>query len=124
MITSLSCKKTLEDNRGNIAESNGGKTPWNHSLDMKFEFKVGTNNKRNITLSADIFNVLNLVSSNLGQQYFVPNVVNSSYSLLRFEGIDGSTPEFSFNISLQQRPWIVDTFNSRWRIQFGLRVGF
>jgi len=91
---------------------------------MKFEFKVGTNNKRNITLSADIFNVLNLVSSNLGQQYFVPNVVNSSYSLLRFEGIDGSTPEFSFNISLQQRPWIVDTFNSRWRIQFGLRVGF
>ena len=114
----------LDDNRGGFTERNGGKTPWNHSLDMKIEIKLNAHKKRNLTLSADIFNVLNLLNSNLGKQYFVPNVVNSSFSLLRFEGIDQQTPQFSFNVPLEQRPWIVDTFNSRWRIQFGAKLDF
>lgn len=114
----------LDDNRGDYVERNGGKTPWNHSLDMKLELKLGSESKRNITLSADIFNVLNLINSSLGQQYFVPNVVNSSFSLLAFEGIEGQTPQFSFDIPLDQRPWIVDTFNSRWRMQLGVKLDF
>ena len=115
----------LRDKRGDYAVRNESKTPWNHSLDANLKYKFTYFKGKKATVSADIFNVLNMISPSWGKQYFVPNVVNSSFSLLRFEGIsEGNVPQYSFNIPLDQKPWIVDTFSSRWRIQLGVKVDF
>ncbi len=114
----------LSANRGAHAVRNGANTPWNHQLDMKIEFGQYLSKKNRLSVSLDIFNVFNLLNKNWGNLFFVPNVVNSSVSLLKFEGIEDNTPQYSFNIPADQEPWIVDSFNSRWRIQVGVKYDF
>ena len=80
--------------------------------------------KQRLSFSLDMFNVLNLVNRNWGRLVYVPNVVNSSFSLLKYEGVENNIPQFSFNIPLEERPWGVDAFNSRWRIQLGVKLDF
>ena len=120
----ISTIKYLDNRRGDYAERNGAKTPWNHQLDMKIEWKRSIFNKKVVTLSLDLFNVLNIVNPNWGRLVFVPNVVNSSFSLLKFQGIENNTPQFSFDIPAEETPWVVDAFNSRWRIQGGVKIDF
>jgi len=76
-----------------------------------------------ISLSLDVFNVLNLVNRNWGKLVFVPNVVNSSFSLLNFQGIENNQPTYQFNIE-DATPWVVDTESSRWKAQFGIKYQF
>ena len=114
----------LDENRGDHTVRNGGRTPWNHSVDMSFKFNLSTKNADRVSFKVDVFNILNVINSSWGKQYFVPNVVNSSFSLLGFEGINDFQPEFTFDIPLETRPWIVDTFNSRWRLQLGFEYAF
>ena len=114
----------LNKRRGNYAERNGAKTPWNHQLDLKLALKKELPNGKNVSLSLDIFNALNLLNRNWGRLVYVPNVVNSSFSLLQFQGIENNIPQFSFNIPAEQTPWVVDNFNSRWRMQAGVKFDF
>ncbi len=114
----------LRENRGKYAARNAARTPWNHELDMKISWTKELDEKRNIQLSADIINVLNLLNPNWGKLVYVPNVVNSSFSLLKFEGMQDQQPQYSFNIPTDEDPWVVDNFNSRWRMQFGLTLNF
>ena len=114
----------LSERRGDFVERNGGKTPWNHQLDMKFELGRNIIKNDRISLSLDVFNVFNLINREWGELVFVPNVVNSSFSLLRFEGLENNTPQFSFNVDPDQTPWVTDGFNSRWRMQLGLKYDF
>ena len=120
----ISNNKYLDENRGDYVQRNAAKTPWNHQLDMKVEFGKHLWKKNRISFSLDIFNVLNLVNKNWGNLVFVPNVVNSSVSVLKFEGVEDNIPQYSFNLPAGQKPWSVDTFNSRWRIQLGVKYDF
>ena len=123
--TYISSIDYLNEHRGSIVERNGARTPWNHSIDLSLRFEISANQKHKTRLRADIFNTLNLLNPSWGKQYFVPNVVNSSFSLLKFEGIaEDHTPQFSFDIPLSERPWIVDRLTSRWRIQLGIELEF
>ena len=114
----------LNERRGDYVERNGAKTPWNHQLDMKFEFGRNLIKNDRLSLSLDIFNVLNLMNRDWGRLVFVPNVVNSSFSLLKFESVENNVPQYSFNIDPDQTPWVTDAFNSRWRMQVGLKYDF
>lgn len=113
----------LSSRRGQYTERNGAKTPWNHRLDARFEYRLKLKHKQKLSLSLDVFNVLNLVNRNWGQLVFVPNVVNSSFSLLNFKGIVNEQPTYQFNIN-DATPWVVDTENSRWKAQLGLKYAF
>ena len=114
----------LRNRRGQIAERNGPRTPWNHELDMKLEYGVKLKNGHGISLSFDLLNVLNFINKDWGRLAFVPNVVNSSFSLLNFRGIDNGTPQFQFNIPEGTDPYVTDLFNSRWRGQLGIKYSF
>ncbi len=114
----------LKSRRGNYVERNGAKTPWNHELDMKLQYGKQLKNGKSITLSLDMLNVLNFVNKNWGRLVFVPNVVNSSFSLLNFIGIENQQPQYQFNINENEQPWVVDLQNSRWRAQLGLKFNF
>ncbi len=114
----------LDQRRGQYVERNAAKTPWNHQLDLKLEVKRKIFDKRIVTLSLDVFNVLNLINPNWGRLFFVPNVVNSSFSVLKFEGVEQNIPQYSFNLPEHQEPWIVDPLNSRWKMQLGVKLKF
>src|ERR1019366_1138343 len=60
----ISGDKYLSTRRGQYAERNGMRTPWNHDLDMKImhEFRLSKTNKfQTLQISLDVFNVLNLL---------------------------------------------------------------
>ena len=114
----------LRGRRGQVAERNGARTPWNHELDMKLEYALNLKNGDAISLSFDMLNVFNFINKDWGRLVFVPNVVNSSFSLLNFRGIENNEPQFQFNIPEGTEPYVTDLLNSRWRAQLGLKYSF
>ncbi len=112
----------LSQNRGNYAERNAARTPWNHQVDAKivFEQKIF---KNKIEFSLDIFNFGNLLNKNWGAQNFVPNISNSGYALLDFKSIVAGQPVYQFN-NPQGKPWQIDPINSKWQAQFGVTYSF
>jgi hypothetical protein len=65
--------------------------------------------------------VANLVNRNWGNQYFVSNVENASFSLLDFRGIVNNQPTFQFNAK-EGDPWQIDPLISRWQGQLGIQL--
>lgn len=113
----------LNDNRGGYAERNVSKTPWNHRLDAKLGYRLKFAGNQQLYFSMDVLNVFNLLNQNWGRLVFVPNVVNSNFSLLRFRGIENNQPQFQYS-NTDDTPWVVDNQNSRWRMQFGATYRF
>jgi hypothetical protein len=135
----ISGDKYLSTRRGQYAERNGLRTPWNHELDMKLmhEFKLSkTNGKQTLQISLDIFNVLNLIDNSLGHVTFVTNLNNYTVNFLKFVGdangkavgapSTGYTPSFNFvkPTGLNGHYYTVDPINSRWQGQLGVKYNF
>lgn len=139
--------KYLTTRRGQYAERNGLRTPWNHDLDLKLmhEFKLSkTNKSQALQISLDIFNVLNLVDNSLGHVTFVSNINNYTVNFLQFvrnpanvnaanpNGIpvgapaSGYLPSFNFvkPAGIDNQYYTVDPINSRWQGQFGIKYIF
>ncbi len=131
--------KYLSTRRGQYAERNGLRTPWNHELDMKImhEFKLSkTNSKQTLQVSLDIFNLLNLIDNSLGHVTFVTNLNNYTVNFLKFVAdangkavgapATGYTPTFNFvkPTGLNGNYYTVDPINSRWQAQLGVKYNF
>jgi hypothetical protein len=129
----------LSSRRGKYAERNGLRTPWNQELDMKLmhEFKLSRKDKaKSLQVSFDVFNVLNLLSNNLGHVYFVTNLNNYTVNFLQFVNdangkkpgtpSTGYVPTFNFArpTGLTGQYYTVDPFNSRWQGQLGVKYNF
>jgi hypothetical protein len=143
--------KYLKTRRGQYAERNALRTPWNHELDMKLmhEFKLSkTNKQHSLQLSLDVFNVLNLLNNEWGHITFVTNVNNYTVNMLNFVGYSvdasgnpvasanptvavgkpssGYIPTFTYNkpTGLGGHYYTVDPINSRWQGQVGVKYNF
>jgi hypothetical protein len=117
----------LKNNRGNYAERNGARLPFESYLDAKitqdFYLNVGKS-KHTLQLSLDVFNVLNLLNKEWGVHRFVQF---DGYELVRFEGFeeDGTTPTYTYKRGTERdQVWNVSDLSSRWRMQFGIRYIF
>jgi hypothetical protein len=109
----------LNSHRGQYAERNGARTPWNHRVDTRLTQSVGK-----VQLTFDIVNITNLINSNWGKFYFVPNLNNQNVYPIQYRSgrAVGGTPSFSFdplNTTYQ-----IDDILSRWQIQGGIRITF
>ncbi len=117
----------LRTRRGKYAERNAQFGPWSHVIDMKFiqDFSLNLGEKKH-TLQAtfDIFNFTNLLNKKWGTREFVSNFGEAS--ILRTEGINGTTPEFSFDPDATNIYSVDDSGlnSSRWQMQVGLRYIF
>ena len=134
----ISGDKYLNSRRGQYAERNGMRTPWNHDLDMKLmhEFKLSKKNKsKSLQISFDLFNVLNLLNNNWGHVTFVTNLNNYTVNFLKFVNdgthavgapASGYVPSFNFvkPAGLNEHYYTVDPINSRWQGQFGIKYNF
>ena len=130
--------KYLNSRRGQYAERNGMRTPWNHDLDVKImhEFKLSkTNKSRSLQISLDLFNVLNLLNNDWGHVTFVTNLNNYTVNFLKFvnDGLHpvgapatGYVPSFNFvkPAGLNGHYYTVDPISSRWQGQFGVKYNF
>jgi hypothetical protein len=114
----------LSEHRGNYARRNAARTPWNYNIDLRFiiEKKFGKKEKK-VQITFDIFNVANLINKKWGNQYFLSNVENASFSLLDFRGIVNNQPTFQFNAEAGV-PWQIDPVISRWQGQLGIQAFF
>ncbi len=135
----ISGDKYLSTRRGQYAERNGLRTPWNHDLDLKLmhEFKLSKTNKyQSLQISLDVFNVLNLIDNSLGHVTFVTNLNNYTVNFLKFANdaagkkigapSSGYTPTFNFvkPSGIDNHYYTVDPINSRWSGQFGIKYNF
>ena len=131
--------KYLKSRRGQYAERNGLRTPWNHDLDMKLmhEFKLSkTNKSHTLQVSIDLFNVLNLLNNDWGHVNFVTNLNNYTVNLLKFVAdangknpgapSTGYIPTYNFvkPAGINDHYYTVDPINSRWQAQFGIKYNF
>ena len=129
----------LKGHRGQYAERNALHTPWNHELDMKlmheFHFK-GNNKQHGLTVSFDVFNVLNLLNNAWGHITFVTNVNNYTVNFLKFandaNGVAPGKPAGAYIPTYNYLPppagqthyYTNDPINSRWQGQLGLKYTF
>jgi hypothetical protein len=137
----------LSTRRNQYAERNGARTPWNNQADVRFmlEAKLGkldadvtgaVPSAHTIQLSFDIVNVGNLLNSNWGRQYFVPNTFNSTLGTgltqVAFADAAGNVsntysagqfnrPAFTFGTPAT---YSIDQLASRWQGQLGVRYSF
>lgn len=130
----ISEEKSLDDRRGQYAQRNGGRTPFEAILDLRFlqDFYVKTpGGKRNtIQLSVDVFNLTNLINPDWGKRRVLGF---NTYSLVNLSGFesDGTTPRYTVakNLLEGKDPWdnsLIDSgFRSaRWQMQLGVRYIF
>jgi hypothetical protein len=121
--------KYLSSRRGQYAERNGARTPFETVLDVRlvqdiiiFKAKNGRDNKIQITF--DVFNFTNLINKNWGRRYFVPFL---QYEAIRFEKFETGTltPTFTYR-ERSQKYDILDqgVYSSRWQAQLGFRYTF
>jgi hypothetical protein len=106
----------LSSRKGNFTERNGGRTPWSTTIDAKIVQNVG----KSFQLTADIFNLTNLLNNEWGEMYFVSNSFNSTSSV-GLAKVSGET--FSFT-KPTQKPYSVDQIGSKWQVQLGVRYNF
>lgn len=96
-------------------------------MDIKIVHTLMINKKSNtqsVSLSLDVFNISNLISKTWGWQYYVPNVLNSSYQLLTFARANtNKAPELNFN-NPTTTAWQYDPILSRMQGQLSVRYNF
>jgi len=116
----------LKSRRGDYAQRNGARTPWNSQLDIRLAHQWHFNDKEDshrLEITLDFLNFLNLLHQDWGHQTFVPNVNNASYSLLKLKGVEDNQPVYQFD-NPTSKPYQIDPLNSRWQAQLGVRYAF
>lgn len=120
--------KYLSSRRGRFTERNAAHTPWNTQADFHFgqDFGIGGRHRQVITLTLDIINVTNLLSSNWGRVYFSPNTYNSTASvgLTPYVPTQNSQGYPIYQYDTPAKPYAVDYFGSRYQMQLGARYSF
>ncbi|MEJ1241114.1 carboxypeptidase regulatory-like domain-containing protein [Chryseolinea sp. T2] len=128
--------KYLNERRGEYAERNGSRMPFQHQFDLRIlqEFAIKAGNSSNkLQLSFDILNVGNMLNKDWGRQYLL---ANQEFALINYLGLTDSdptagvnyssnTPRFTYNPALTNGDaWSASDLLSRWRAQFGIRYIF
>ena len=125
----------LSSRRGDYAERNGSRTPFEHIFDFKLSQEIFANlagSDRGLELTVDVFNVGNLLSSAWGTRYAGLGLVE----LIEFRGFDADgVPTYRLEFDAEETPTEEEYFNSeiinvggnygsRWLAQVGLRLNF
>jgi hypothetical protein len=123
----------LSKHRGQYAERNGGRLPFQNIVDLKVmqDFFVKVSGKKyQFQLTYDIFNFTNMLNRVWGRTYFLSN---DQFGLVRYanptSGAPSLLPTYSFNPITNNTPWGISSstapsYSARWVSQLGLRFKF
>jgi hypothetical protein len=122
----ISQDKYLSKHRGEYAERNAARLPFQNEFDLKIlqDVKVnvgGTTNK--IQISLDIFNLGNLINKKWGESLYLSN---QQFSLINYKAMVGNAPTFTYAPSgmTNGHAYSVADIASRWKMQIGVRYIF
>ncbi|QMW02095.1 TonB-dependent receptor [Spirosoma foliorum] len=114
----------LKTRKGTFTERNGGRTPWNNTMDLRFLHEFKLKGRQSIQISYDIINFLNLLDKKLGYVYFSPNTFNSTASIGLARATNPGTGDPTFTWTAPAAPYSIDPLGSRWQMQIGARYTF
>ena len=112
----------LKTRRGQYAERNGARTPWEHRFDLRVTQDLGITIKERVhrfQLTFDIFNVGNLLNKDWGKSYFV---ANQAYQLITYTTSGGGG--YTFRAPSENKAFNISDLVLRWQGQFGVRYIF
>ncbi len=121
----------LSERRGEYAERNMARTPFEHIIDLKllagFFVRDAQNRKHRLEFTFDVFNFTNLLNKEWGRRNFVAD--NGNFQLIDFAGFQEGTnvPTFTFTAPVTGNPYSIrdnNVVSSRWQAQFGVRYSF
>jgi hypothetical protein len=124
----------LSKRRGQYAERNGGRLPFQNIVDLKVmqDFFVKVSGKKyQFQLTYDIFNFTNMLNRVWGRTYFLSN---DQFGLVRYANpippaAASLIPTYTFNPVTNNTPWGISSstapsYSARWVSQLGLRFKF
>ncbi len=113
----------LSSHKGQIAERNAARNPYNDDLDLRISQSFGIPNLGRFELSLDIINVFNLVNSEWGWFQTTPQ---DTYTIVTLNGTDpvSGKPIYRFSKPTTNTAWSPSDLLSRWQMQLGLRYSF
>ncbi|MES2807595.1 MAG: carboxypeptidase regulatory-like domain-containing protein [Bacteroidota bacterium] len=115
----------LRTRRGQYAERNGARTPWEHKFDLRITQDLGGmigETKNRLQLSLDVFNVGNLLNKSWGRQY---NISNQAYALVGVSNpTNAVTGGYTFRAPSTNTAYTAAPTASAWSMQFGVRYLF
>ena len=114
----------LSTRKGNFTERNGGRTPWNTTMDVRILHNVKVGVKNAVQISLDIFNFTNLLNSAWGRNYFISNSFNSTVGLGLARSNSGVATDPTYTFTKPTATYSIDQLSSRWQMQLGLRYSF
>ncbi|MBP2831300.1 TonB-dependent receptor [Aquimarina sp. U1-2] len=116
----------LRERRGQYAERNGERGPWNHIFDFRFvqDFSINVGgNKHGLQLTADVLNFGNFLNKDWGVRKFTRDEVQ----IIDVINVNNGVPSFQVNQRNIDNVEEIDDENnqsSRWQMQIGLRYLF
>jgi len=126
----------LSTRRGQYAERNGSRTPFESTVDLHLaqDFYLTVKGKRHtLQVTFDIFNFMNFLNRDWGRKYYVAGYYGN-YPLLQFQGFEKDTqgnvttvPQYSFTPPSSGDVWSLydaGLSSSRWQAQIGFRYLF
>ncbi len=133
----------LSSRRGQYAERNGSRMPFEHVVDLRLAQEVWGNiggRRQTLEITLDIFNFTNLLNKDWGRRYNgFTSSSNGGKELLEFNGFvdpaNGNfTPQYQLEFDPDSTPTEEDffdtqtkdfgTYGSRWQMQLGVRYTF
>jgi hypothetical protein len=111
-------KEYYRDNMGKVAPRNEGKNPFFSTIDLRLTKQIKTFGKQSLELSADLFNFVNLLDKNKGNNV---NLARES-RLLNISGFDKTKQEYKYTLNANTGVGVLG--GTPWRLQLGLRYNF
>ncbi len=112
----------LSKYKGQIVPRNGGRAPWQGTLNLRLAQDIPTVDGQSIEFTVDVLNVLNLLNHSWG---YIQTVPYGTYTMLNYEGMNAQNqPTFALSLPKTGEPWSADPFYSRWQLQLGARYNF
>jgi hypothetical protein len=120
----------LTQYRGNFVDRNAGREPWVNEMDLTVVQDIPTGVGR-VQITANLFNVLNLLNPAWGHIQFVTRPSQGDFSgqsrvgLAKFNGFEtDGRMKLDFQAPQGNTVFVKDNLLSRWQMQLGLRFTF
>ncbi|MEL4307016.1 TonB-dependent receptor [Joostella sp. CR20] len=115
--TAQSFKDYLKNSFGGFAERNGGENPFYYTIDMRLTKDFNFYKNQKLQLSADIFNLSNLLSKEWGANHEFGN-----RDFMKITGFNQDTQRYNYDV--QTGAGTTPIGGTPWRLQLGARYSF
>ena len=117
----IAAEPCLREQRGRIMERNSCRNPWFGTVNARLWKAFRARSGRSLELTGDVYNVLNLLNRHWGELRMT--APDPWFQMLRLAGYDASRERGMYRLQLRPLRRVHD-FESRWRMDLGIRFGF